>query len=404
MSIPSNSSVDSLLAHTRPYATYHHPDVAFPQPPSQQPPHSTYHPQAHLSAHHQMMIPPRGGYSSHVHSPTRVPYSPTRLPTPPNATSPSQHYYTSHLHHHHDHHHQPQHYHNHQPHHHYEPHHQWQQHHQHQSLATRTPPPHRYNPYFTPPSSTSPTSSAGLSASSYAPSTRDSASPQERLNPFEQSPSSYVASTPEGNQIDELDPTSAANTLLSLQFARVEGPVSWTKEDASAHPVTTTVIKVKEQVSITTTQHHQHRHQHTTHFGTTPNYVAGYEPSRESFSRKLIVASASVSAAASPKKVKKVIKTEILDGVAMTAAEMKKAQRKNIPNACTNCKRAHLACDLSRPCNRCASMGRDCTDAVHKRRGRPRLNGAGGISSSTSETLDMTAQMLDEFASRRIEV
>ncbi|KAJ3188576.1 hypothetical protein HDU85_004290 [Gaertneriomyces sp. JEL0708] len=46
---------------------------------------------------------------------------------------------------------------------------------------------------------------------------------------------------------------------------------------------------------------------------------------------------------------------------------------KQVHRACNNCKRAHLACDESRPCRRCTNMGRtDCADVEHKRRGRPR--------------------------------
>ncbi|KAI8881099.1 hypothetical protein K501DRAFT_189725, partial [Backusella circina FSU 941] len=40
-----------------------------------------------------------------------------------------------------------------------------------------------------------------------------------------------------------------------------------------------------------------------------------------------------------------------------------------------NCKKAHLACDLSRPCKRCVSTDKadTCQDIQHKKRGRPKL-------------------------------
>ncbi|KAJ2479249.1 hypothetical protein EV174_004069 [Coemansia sp. RSA 2320] len=46
----------------------------------------------------------------------------------------------------------------------------------------------------------------------------------------------------------------------------------------------------------------------------------------------------------------------------------------HVRSACTNCKKAHLACDLQRPCRRCVSSGKcdTCKDVQHKKRGRPR--------------------------------
>ncbi|KAF9417049.1 hypothetical protein BGZ94_010052 [Podila epigama] len=52
-----------------------------------------------------------------------------------------------------------------------------------------------------------------------------------------------------------------------------------------------------------------------------------------------------------------------------------KPAKAHVPSACINCKKAHLACDLSRPCKRCISVGKDdtCRDVEHKKRGRPKL-------------------------------
>ncbi|KAF9974008.1 hypothetical protein BGZ73_002705 [Actinomortierella ambigua] len=52
-----------------------------------------------------------------------------------------------------------------------------------------------------------------------------------------------------------------------------------------------------------------------------------------------------------------------------------KPNKVHVPSACINCKKAHLACDISRPCKRCVSVGKDdtCRDVEHKKRGRPKL-------------------------------
>lgn len=48
-------------------------------------------------------------------------------------------------------------------------------------------------------------------------------------------------------------------------------------------------------------------------------------------------------------------------------------RQKHVRKACIHCKKAHLACDESRPCKRCVHLGKtDCIDVEHKRRGRPR--------------------------------
>jgi hypothetical protein len=48
-------------------------------------------------------------------------------------------------------------------------------------------------------------------------------------------------------------------------------------------------------------------------------------------------------------------------------------KRQHVNNACTNCKRSHLACDHNRPCSRCVRTGRQetCMDFKHRPRGRP---------------------------------
>ncbi|CAG8570763.1 10204_t:CDS:2 [Rhizophagus irregularis] len=53
---------------------------------------------------------------------------------------------------------------------------------------------------------------------------------------------------------------------------------------------------------------------------------------------------------------------------------MKRTNKTHVPSACVNCKRAHLACDVSRPCKRCVALGKvdTCIDIKHKKRGRPK--------------------------------
>ncbi|ORX52691.1 hypothetical protein DM01DRAFT_1383872 [Hesseltinella vesiculosa] len=48
----------------------------------------------------------------------------------------------------------------------------------------------------------------------------------------------------------------------------------------------------------------------------------------------------------------------------------------NVASACVNCRKAHLACDVGRPCRRCVSLNKadSCEDVKHKKRGRPKLN------------------------------
>ncbi|KAF1802185.1 hypothetical protein FB192DRAFT_1326004, partial [Mucor lusitanicus] len=61
--------------------------------------------------------------------------------------------------------------------------------------------------------------------------------------------------------------------------------------------------------------------------------------------------------------------------------DMQHPQTKKRPNkvhvsaACINCKKAHLACDVSRPCNRCVTTDKadTCRDIQHKKRGRPKM-------------------------------
>ncbi|RKP09502.1 hypothetical protein THASP1DRAFT_28707 [Thamnocephalis sphaerospora] len=57
------------------------------------------------------------------------------------------------------------------------------------------------------------------------------------------------------------------------------------------------------------------------------------------------------------------------------ARSPRRGTKTHVASACFNCKKAHLACDVSRPCRRCVTMGKTdtCYDVQHKKRGRPKL-------------------------------
>ncbi|KAJ2745184.1 hypothetical protein GGI20_002366 [Coemansia sp. BCRC 34301] len=61
-------------------------------------------------------------------------------------------------------------------------------------------------------------------------------------------------------------------------------------------------------------------------------------------------------------------------GTLTKLARTGRGAKPHVPSACTNCKKAHLACDLQRPCRRCVGAGKcdTCKDVQHKKRGRPR--------------------------------
>ncbi|ORX60095.1 hypothetical protein BCR36DRAFT_241924, partial [Piromyces finnis] len=49
---------------------------------------------------------------------------------------------------------------------------------------------------------------------------------------------------------------------------------------------------------------------------------------------------------------------------------LKPKRKTHVTRACSNCKKAHLACDVSRPCKHCVTFGRadTCVDAIAKKR------------------------------------
>ncbi|KAI8054410.1 hypothetical protein BDF22DRAFT_742337 [Syncephalis plumigaleata] len=62
-------------------------------------------------------------------------------------------------------------------------------------------------------------------------------------------------------------------------------------------------------------------------------------------------------------------------GSAVRSRSPRRGTKTHVASACYNCKRAHLACDVSRPCQRCRASGKTdgCYDVQHKKRGRPKL-------------------------------
>lgn len=61
--------------------------------------------------------------------------------------------------------------------------------------------------------------------------------------------------------------------------------------------------------------------------------------------------------------------------VETTKIPTKRGYKSHVPSACINCRTAHLACDVSRPCQRCVTLKKTdtCQDIQHKKRGRPKL-------------------------------
>lgn len=56
-------------------------------------------------------------------------------------------------------------------------------------------------------------------------------------------------------------------------------------------------------------------------------------------------------------------------------SQTQRKTKSHVASACVNCKKAHLACDIRRPCPRCIGLNKQdtCKDVQHKKRGRPRL-------------------------------
>ncbi|KAH6067606.1 hypothetical protein HBI67_083080 [Parastagonospora nodorum] len=59
----------------------------------------------------------------------------------------------------------------------------------------------------------------------------------------------------------------------------------------------------------------------------------------------------------------------------LRATKPARRTKAHVASACVNCKKAHLSCDVQRPCGRCVASGKQdtCKDVQHKKRGRPRL-------------------------------
>jgi hypothetical protein len=75
----------------------------------------------------------------------------------------------------------------------------------------------------------------------------------------------------------------------------------------------------------------------------------------------------------------------------------KRTTKSHVSKACFNCKKAHLACDVSRPCRRCVNMGKEhiCFDTAHKKRGRPKIRHQSDIPPSKSPTTTSTTSLFN---------
>ncbi|OUM61993.1 hypothetical protein PIROE2DRAFT_62189 [Piromyces sp. E2] len=69
------------------------------------------------------------------------------------------------------------------------------------------------------------------------------------------------------------------------------------------------------------------------------------------------------------------VKTETGSNTNNNQDPLKPRRKTHVTRACSNCKKAHLACDVARPCKHCVNFGRadTCVDAIAKKRGRPKL-------------------------------
>ncbi|KAF9740819.1 hypothetical protein PMIN02_007281 [Paraphaeosphaeria minitans] len=71
---------------------------------------------------------------------------------------------------------------------------------------------------------------------------------------------------------------------------------------------------------------------------------------------------------------------QVQQGAIITPQPLRQAKparrtKAHVASACVNCKKAHLSCDVQRPCGRCVASGKQdtCKDVQHKKRGRPKL-------------------------------
>ncbi|CAO3613101.1 unnamed protein product [Mucor hiemalis] len=71
----------------------------------------------------------------------------------------------------------------------------------------------------------------------------------------------------------------------------------------------------------------------------------------------------------------KITLNKVANSSSASVTKKKPSKTTHVPTACINCKKAHLACDLSRPCKRCTALDKcdTCVDIKHKKRGRPKL-------------------------------
>ncbi|KAK4617509.1 hypothetical protein CLAFUW4_12239 [Fulvia fulva] len=99
-----------------------------------------------------------------------------------------------------------------------------------------------------------------------------------------------------------------------------------------------------------------------------------------------------------------------------TSSRGGRKSKAHVASACINCKKAHLSCDVNRPCARCVASGKQdtCYDVQHKKRGRPRLREEGefkveqmlpeaGPSTSIASSADLTARPIASTKHRRHE-
>ncbi|RPA89772.1 hypothetical protein L873DRAFT_1639656, partial [Choiromyces venosus 120613-1] len=121
-------------------------------------------------------------------------------------------------------------------------------------------------------------------------------------------------------------------------------------------------------------QHHQQHHQQhqgpvstTSSSADSEHFPAPFPPMNNHESSH---AHSSQLPATSPGR-----RTPFLSPPSFLPPQLPRRTKSHVASACINCKKAHLACDVRRPCPRCVGLGKQdtCKDVQHKKRGRPRL-------------------------------
>lgn len=97
---------------------------------------------------------------------------------------------------------------------------------------------------------------------------------------------------------------------------------------------------------------------------SAPPYVAQYQPRTSTSSNESQAPLIRTESASSASAILDVQQTA---GPSASSASSRGGRRSktHVANACNNCKRAHLSCDVERPCNRCVQTGKAVCQKIH---------------------------------------